>query len=113
MMERSAMSKGEQGRAMGRIIARAWSDAAFKERLLADATAVLREEGVAVPEGLVVKAGENTGKVFHLVLPRMSDARPLRDEEAARAAYPSDCSHRSDISGARRGDGQRPGRPRA
>lgn len=63
------MTKQEEGKKMGEIIAKAWSDPVFKERLLADATAVLREEGVRVPEGVEVRAVENTETVFHLVIP--------------------------------------------
>jgi len=66
---RFAMTDEEQGGTMGRIVARARTDEAFRERLLADATAVLREEGVAVPEGVTVKAVENTRDVEHLVIP--------------------------------------------
>lgn len=63
------MTKQEEGKMVGEIIAKAWADPAFKERLLADATAVLREEGVVVPEGVEVRAVENTETVFHLVIP--------------------------------------------
>ena len=62
------MTQQEQGQKMGQIIAKAWADEVFKQRLLADATAVLKEEGVTVPEGVTVKAVENSEKVFHLVL---------------------------------------------
>jgi hypothetical protein len=64
------MSPGEQSEAMGKIIARALADDAFKAKLLSDATAILKEEGVVIPEGFEVRAVENTDKVFHLVIPR-------------------------------------------
>jgi hypothetical protein len=64
------MTKEEHGKKMGRIMAKAWADEAFKERLLADATAVLKEQGLAVPEGVTVKAVENSDKVFHLIIPK-------------------------------------------
>ena len=69
------MSKEEQGKKMGQIIAKAWADETFKKSLLADAAAVLKEEGVAMPAGLAVKAVENTESVFHLVIP----AKPKQD----------------------------------
>src|SRR5690348_6215614 len=41
--------------AWGRIVARAWADEQLKQRLLCDPAAVLREYGVEVPDGAVVK----------------------------------------------------------
>ena len=44
------MSKEEQGRKMGEIIARTWSDDAFKQRLLSDPAGTLKEHGVDLPQ---------------------------------------------------------------
>jgi hypothetical protein len=77
------MNKEEQGKKMGRIIAKAWADEAFKQRLLANATAVLKEEGVDVPEGMEVKAVENSEKVYHLVVPPKQANGELSDAELA------------------------------
>jgi len=52
-----------------KIIAKCWSDEGFKQKLLSDPAATLKAEGVALPDGLSVKALENTDKVFHLVIP--------------------------------------------
>ena len=60
------------------IVAKAWADPVFKARLLADPRAALTEAGHAVPEGLIVKVVENTGKEVHLVLP----ARPTELSDA-------------------------------
>ncbi|MCG6535937.1 MAG: NHLP leader peptide family RiPP precursor [Syntrophales bacterium LBB04] len=73
------MNREEQGKKMGEVIKKAWSDEAFKERLLKDATAVLKEEGVEVPTGLEVRAVENTDKLFHLVLPPRRSFERLTD----------------------------------
>lgn len=64
--------------ALGRIIARCWTDAAFKTRLLADPVAVLQAEGLPVPQGVALRAVEDTAQTVHLVIP----ARPaeLSDE---------------------------------
>jgi len=76
------MDREEVGRIMGQIVARAWTDDTFRQRLLADATAVLRDEGIEVPEGLEIRVLENTGKLFHLVLPsKPASFRQLNDEE--------------------------------
>jgi hypothetical protein len=52
-----------------RIIAKTWRDEAFRRRLLRNPRAVLHEEGVRVPAGVKVKVVQNTGRVFHFLLP--------------------------------------------
>ena len=59
----------DQGKAVGKVIAKAWADEAFKARLLADPAAVLAAEGVQTPPGVELKVVENTAGVFNLVLP--------------------------------------------
>ncbi len=73
------MDHEQQGKKINQLIAKCWSDEGFKQKLLADPAAVLKAEGVALPDGLSVKALENTDTVFHLVIP----AKPtnLSDEE--------------------------------
>ena len=43
------MNQEQQIDSIGKIIARAWSDAAFKQALLSDTGAVLRAEGFVKP----------------------------------------------------------------
>ena len=52
-----------------KVAARAWSDPAYKARLMADPAAVLKEAGVDLPAGMKLKAVENTENVHHFVLP--------------------------------------------
>ncbi len=52
-----------------KIVAKAWVDEDFKQRLLDDPTTVLREEGVDVPEGMTIKCVENTESQTYMVLP--------------------------------------------
>jgi hypothetical protein len=61
--------KNEQSRKMGQIIAKTWTDATFKQKLLSDPVAILREEGMDLPPGIEIRAVENTDEVFYLVLP--------------------------------------------
>jgi len=70
----------ERARKWGQVVARAWSDEAFKRRLLAEPGAVLREQGVDVPPGVEVRVVENTDAVVHLTLPR-PPAEELSDEQ--------------------------------
>jgi len=67
----------------GMIIAKAWSDPAFKAKLLADPHAALQELGVAVANGKTVKVVENADRHLHLVLPP-KPAGPLSADEADR-----------------------------
>jgi hypothetical protein len=53
----------------GQLVARTWSDAAFKQRLLAAPAAALAEEGIELPPGVEVRVCENTDRVLYLTLP--------------------------------------------
>jgi len=77
-------SQEEQAKQMGQIIAKCWSDDSFKQKLMSDPSAVLKEMGVDIPEGLEVKTLENTDKVFHLVIPPKPDE--LSDEDLDKVA---------------------------
>ncbi len=67
-----------------RVVARAWVDADFKARLLADPRAALAEMGIAIPEETPhLAVVENTDDIHHLVVctlcscyPRMLLGRP-------------------------------------
>ena len=52
-----------------RAIARAWTDADYKARLINDPHGALAEAGVEVPAGITVKVVENATDTHHLVLP--------------------------------------------
>src|SRR5436305_1928193 len=58
-----------EAKAYGRIVAKAWSDDAFKQRLLADPAAALQAEGLPVAAGVELRVVENTDKVAYLTLP--------------------------------------------
>jgi hypothetical protein len=51
------------------VIAKAWASEAFKQRLKADATKVLREEGVEVPRGIRVVANFDEVGLRNIVVP--------------------------------------------
>ncbi len=50
----------ERARVYSRIVAKAWADEAFKQRLLADPKATLVAEGLTFPEGDEVRVVEPT-----------------------------------------------------
>ena len=62
--------------AFGKVIARSWSDEAYKERLLAQPREVLAEAGIRLPEGVEVVITEDRPEQWNLVLPQA-----LSDEE--------------------------------
>jgi len=70
----------EQQNPMGKIIAKALQDDAFKQQLIADPAAALKAEGVTVPEGITLKVVQDTESVKHLVLPAVG-AGELSDED--------------------------------
>jgi hypothetical protein len=51
------------------IVAKAWANEVYRQRLLRDPAGALRSEGVSVPEGVEVKVLEDTPKLVHFVLP--------------------------------------------
>ena len=77
--------------AYGKIIAKAWTDEAFKKRLLSDPAAVLKEEGVEVSAGVTVKVVENTADTVHVVLPPRPQEGELSDEDLEAVAAGSGC----------------------
>ena len=75
------MIQGEQDKKIGKIIAKAWADDAFKKKLLADPAATLKAEGVELSQGSEVRVLENTDKVFHLVIPPKPSSNELSDHQ--------------------------------
>jgi len=53
----------------GEIVARAWRDPEYKQRLIANPKEVLIEAGSSVPDELEVRVVENTSDVRYLILP--------------------------------------------
>ena len=74
-------------------VAKAWADEDYKQRLLSDSAAVLKEEGVEVPGGMEFKVVENTQSVFHMVLPAVPDSEEgsIEDVEERLAAMSCLC----------------------
>ena len=58
------------------MVARAWVDPEFRKRLLADATAAVRELGYGGPEGGHLVAVENTPRVHNLIVCTLCSCYP-------------------------------------
>jgi nitrile hydratase len=59
-----------------KVVAKAWVDPKYKERLLADANAAMAELGIAGAEGDNVRVVENTGDVHNLVVCTLCSCYP-------------------------------------
>lgn len=59
-----------------RVVARAWSDPAYRQRLLADATAAIAELGYGGRQGEHMIAVENTDEVHNLVVCTLCSCYP-------------------------------------
>jgi len=59
-----------------RVVARAWTDAAFRRRLLTDAVAACAELGIAGPEGGHLVAIENSKRIHNLVVCTLCSCYP-------------------------------------
>jgi nitrile hydratase len=59
-----------------KVVARAWSDPAFKQWLLEDATAAIASMGYSGPQGAHMKVVENTPKVHNLVVCTLCSCYP-------------------------------------
>jgi nitrile hydratase len=60
-----------------RVVARAWTDAAFRDRLLADAWAAVQEMDLSTgPERTPIRAVENTGSVHNVVVCTLCSCYP-------------------------------------
>jgi hypothetical protein len=71
------------------VMSRAWSDEAYKQRLLTDPKAVLAEAGLPVPPNVNLQVHESTPTQVHIVLPPPPPGQAgakLSDEELDQVA---------------------------
>ena len=59
-----------------RVVARAWTDPAYKQRLLADAPSAMAELGIAGPQGDDLRVVENTATVHNVVVCTLCSCYP-------------------------------------
>jgi nitrile hydratase len=59
-----------------RVVARAWTDPAYRERLLADGTAAIAELGIGGPEGAHMVVVENTPAVHNVIVCTLCSCYP-------------------------------------
>ncbi|WP_156921495.1 NHLP leader peptide family RiPP precursor [Desulfovibrio inopinatus] len=76
----------EQQKQWARIVAKAWADDDFKQRLLTDPAAVLTDEGASFPAGATVRVVESQENEAIFVLPTRPADMGLPDELDERLA---------------------------
>jgi nitrile hydratase len=59
-----------------RVVARAWTDSAFKERLLANGTAAIAELGYSGEQGADIRVVENTSKIHNVIVCTLCSCYP-------------------------------------
>ena len=85
------MAEEEKSEAAAKIVSRAWSDPEFKARLLSDPAAVFELEGILIPDGVEVRAVEDSTDLRHFVLPAApADVGELTDEALETIAAAAD-----------------------
>jgi hypothetical protein len=65
----------------GQLIAKTWSDEAFKQALIANPAATLKASGINLPAGVDFRVVEDSPKIIHLVLPPKPGSGELGDAE--------------------------------
>lgn len=78
------VQQSEHTAKMQQLLAKCWTDEAFKKQMLADPMATLKTEGVVPPSGLTVKVVENTDDVLYLTIPARSTS--LSDDDLDKVA---------------------------
>ena len=73
------MDREEMDKKMGKVIAKAWADAEFKARLLANPAETLQAEGIETPAGVKLNVVENTNEQLYVVIPQAP--HKLSDED--------------------------------
>lgn len=76
-----------QQKQWAKIVAKAWADDDYKQRLLADPTAVMKAEGCDLPQGVELNCVETTEKQAWLVLPPKPNSTKARVLEERLAAF--------------------------
>jgi hypothetical protein len=75
-------TRKEYERKFAQIVAKAWIDSAFKQRLLRNSTTAVRQQGIRLPAGKELKIFENTSDVEYLPLLPIDQASILAEMAA-------------------------------
>jgi hypothetical protein len=79
--------QNEQAKQWAKIVAKAWEDEDYKQRLMADPASVLAEEGISVPDGVEIKLVEATDTQAWMVLPPKPEDGKIEEARERLAAF--------------------------
>ena len=65
------------------IVAKAWGNEMFRNKLVRDPVATLTQEGVELPAGVTVQVLEDTDSVIHFVIPKKPAGGDAKAEDFA------------------------------
>lgn len=77
---------------MAQLIAKAWTDPAFKEKLMKHPKEAFLEMGIPCPEGVTIHVVENTQKEWNFVLPMKPEGKLSETELRDAAGGGGPCS---------------------
>lgn len=63
-----------------KLVAKAWADEDFKERLLADPMRILAEFDMEFPEGKELRVVEDSDEVMHFVIPKRPESATFSEK---------------------------------
>ncbi|WOJ93369.1 NHLP leader peptide family RiPP precursor [Congregibacter variabilis] len=63
------MSQEQASELFGRVVAKCWADDEYKQKFIDDPAAVLKAEGVEVPDGVSFRVVEDSEQLHTIVLP--------------------------------------------
>ena len=69
-----------------KVVAKAWGDAEYKQRLISDPIAVLRSENVEIPDYVKIRVLEEAPNEEILVIPHMEEGETNLDNLEERVA---------------------------
>lgn len=77
------MNRKEMNKKLSQVIAKVWADEEYKEKLMNNPEAILRDEGIEIPAGMKVNVLENTDQEYNLVIPQKPEelTEELSDED--------------------------------
>jgi hypothetical protein len=78
------VQQSEHAAKMQQLLAKCWTDEAFKKQMLTNPMAAMKAEGVEPPAGLTIKVVENTDDVLYLTIPARSTS--LSDDDLDKVA---------------------------
>lgn len=80
-MMKVSLSLDIQPQLFAKMTDKAWHSKNYKEQLLKNPDAVLKESGIQMPEGIHFKVVEDTESIFHFILPVKPGEKEISEED--------------------------------